>query len=180
MELALKYRIVGVAVLLSLAVIFLPLVLDGSGKQQVARIDLDIPEEPRLIFSDELLQDAKEPASQYAKPKPVAPNATEIDIENQIVPEVVVAKNTPAGLLGWVVQVGAFSEKEKALTMQESLVGKGFDSFVELYSLGDKPMYRVKVGPMISQDDAVKSQAKLQQQLKLDSTFVTRHPRAEQ
>lgn len=179
MELALKYRIVGVAVLLSLAVIFLPLVLDGSGKQQVSRIDLDMPEEPRLIFSDELMQDAKEPASQYAKPKPVSPNADEIDIENQVIPEVAVAKDTPAALLAWVVQVGAFSEKEKALAMQELLASKGFDSFVELYSLSDKSMYRVKVGPMISQDDAVKSQTKLQQQLKLDSTFVTRHPRAE-
>lgn len=179
MELALKYRIVGVAVLLSLAVIFLPLVLDGSGKQQVSRIDLDIPEEPRLIFSDELLQDAKQPAAQYEKPEPVISNAAEIDIEKQIIPEVVVTKNTPAELLGWVVQVGAFSEKEKAIAMQDSLVSEGFDSFVELYSLSDKPMYRVKVGPMISQDDAVKSQAKLQQQLKLDSTFVTRHPRSE-
>lgn len=180
MDLALKYRIVGVAVLLALAVIFLPLVLDGSGKQQVSRVDLNIPEEPRLIFSDELSQDAKEPAPQYAKSKPTPSDTSEIDVVKQIIPEVVAPKDTPDTLLSWVVQVGAFSEKEKAVAMQDSLVNKGFDSFVELYSSGDKPMYRVKVGPMISQDDAVKSQTKLQQALKLDSTFVTRHPRVEQ
>ena len=177
MDLALKYRIVGVAVLLSLAVIFLPLILDGSGKQQVSRVDLDIPEEPRLVFSDELLEDAKQPAPELAKSAPT--NTTDIDVVKQIVPEVVAPKDTPTALLGWVVQVGAFSEKEKAVAMQDSLVNKGFDSFVELYSSGDQPMYRVKVGPMISQDKAVASQAKLQKELKLDTTFVTRHPRAE-
>lgn len=177
MDLALKYRIVGVAVLLSLAVIFLPLILDGSGKQQVSRVDLDIPEEPRLVFSDELLEDAKNPAPEYAKPAPS--NTADVDVVKQIVPEVVAPKDTPAELLAWVVQVGAFSEKEKAVAMQDSLVSKGFDSFVELYSSGEQPMYRVKVGPMISQDKAVKSQAKLQKELKLDTTFVTRHPRAE-
>lgn len=180
MDLALKYRIVGVAVLLSLAVIFLPLVLDGSGKQQVSRVDLDIPEEPRLIFSDELLQEAKEPAPQYGASNSAPPTATEIDVKKQFIPEVTVSKNTPATLLAWVVQVGSFSEKEKAVAMQDSLVSKGFDTFVELYSSGDKPMYRVKVGPMISQDDAVKAQTKLQQKLKVESTFVTRHPRPEQ
>lgn len=180
MDLALKYRIVGVAVLLSLAVIFLPLVLDGSGKQEISRIDLDIPEEPRLIFSEELMQDAREPAPEYANSQPVNSNAAEIDVEKQIVPEVTVAKDTPAALLGWVVQVGAFSQKEKALAMQELLHDKEFDSFIELYTQSNKPMYRVKVGPMIAQDDAVKSQEKLQQQLKLEATFVTRHPRAEE
>jgi len=57
MDLALKYRIVGAIVLVSLAVIFVPIVLDGSGHEsadgsghrQNIRSDLNIPPEPEFI-----------------------------------------------------------------------------------------------------------------------------------
>jgi len=44
---ALKQRLVGAIVLVALAVIFVPMVLDGSGRQGGERVSVEIPEEPQ-------------------------------------------------------------------------------------------------------------------------------------
>lgn len=179
MDLALKYRIVGAAVLLALAVIFVPMVLDGSGQKSVTKVDLDIPPEPTLIFSDELEQRVRTPAPEYTQSSPDAV-VVKPDLAKNIVPEIVVDKAVNPELLSWVVQVGAFGEEEKAATLQDTLTKAGFDALIERSTNNDKSIYRVKVGPVISQDKASKLQERLRKELKLDSAFVTRHPRVAQ
>lgn len=174
MELALKYRIVGAAVLLSLAVIFVPLVLDGSGQNKVTTIDLEIPPEPQLIFADDLDQ-TSEPI-EISRDQGNASTA-ETDLAKNLVPELTTTGETSANLLSWVVQVGAFGEQDKAAVLQSKLQDSGYDAFVETHEVDSKFIYRVKVGPVISQDKAVKFQEKLQKQFKFDAAFVTRHPR---
>ena len=179
MDLALKYRIVGAAVLLSLAVIFVPMVLDGSGQKSVTKVDLDIPPEPTLIFSDELEQQVQTPAPEYTQSSPDK-NQVKSDLAKNVVPENVVDKSVKPELLSWVVQVGAFGEESKAVALQETLVKSGYDVVIDHSSNNDKTIYRVKVGPVISQDKATKLQNRLRKELKLESAFVTRHPRVAQ
>ena len=179
---ALKYRIVGAAVLLSLAVIFVPMVLDGSGQKSVTKMELEIPPEPTLIFSDELEQQVQNPAPEYTQSSDQANEADHAkpNLAKNIVPEIVVDKDTDPALLSWVVQVGAFGEEEKATKLSGVLTKAGFDALIERSDNNDKMIYRVKVGPVISQDAATKLQNRLRKELKLDSAFVTRHPRATQ
>ena len=178
MELALKYRIVGAAVLLSLAVIFVPLILDGSGQDKVTTLDLEIPPEPQLIFADEPdqpIEIAKETRQEVTK----ADLTPKVDLEKNIVPEITTPSDTPASLLSWVVQVGAFNEEEKAKALQQKLADAKYDAFVESHEIESKTVYRVKVGPVISQDKADKILEKLQKAYKFDTAFITRHPRVE-
>ena len=178
MDSTLKYRIVGATVLLSLAVIFIPMILDGSGKETVTKIDMEMPPEPTLVFSDEIEDRVQTPAPEHTSGKTLEkPKASSSD-EN-IMPEVVVSNNTKPELLSWVVQVGAFGEKEKAVAMQKKLLDAGFDTLVEAGENKGKDYFRVKVGPVISQDEATKVKDQLQKQLKLDAAFVTRYPRTE-
>jgi DedD protein len=46
-DVKLKYRIVGIMVLFALAVIFVPMVLDGSGQNELTRIEMEIPPAPK-------------------------------------------------------------------------------------------------------------------------------------
>lgn len=178
MDLALKYRIVGAAVLLSLAVIFIPMILDGSGKDSVTTIDMEIPPEPTLVFSDEIEERVQTPAPEHtAKVKSSEPEEAVIDVKENVLPEVVVNKNTKPELLSWVVQVGAFGEREKAIAMQNKLLEAKFDALVEVGKSNGKDYFRVKAGPVISQDEAIKLKDKLKKKLKLDSAFVTRYPK---
>ena len=50
MEQRLKQRLLGAVVIVSLAAIFLPLVFDGEGYQQLSRVDLEAPLSPRISF----------------------------------------------------------------------------------------------------------------------------------
>ncbi len=177
MDSTLKYRIVGATVLLSLAVIFVPMILDGSGKESITTIDMEMPPEPKLVFSDEIKDRVQTPAPEhtYDKTKPIA--RKEIQPQENIMPEVVVSNNTKTDLLSWVVQVGAFGEKEKAVAMQKKLLDAGYDALVEVGENKGKDYFRVKVGPFISQDEATKIKENLHKKQKLKTAFVTRYPR---
>ena len=177
MDSSLKYRIVGAAVLLSLAVIFIPMVLDGSGQTSVTKIDMEIPPEPKIVFSDEIQQSDLEPKPTQTPQEDRVVTATQVDPVNNIVPEVTVSNKTGSELMSWVVQVGAFGEREKATSMQKKLVDAGYDAIVEVGSNQGKEYFRVKVGPLISQDVATQTRDKLRKDLKLETAFVTRHPR---
>ena len=175
---ALKYRIVGAAVLLSLAVIFIPMVLDGSGQDSVTKIDMEMPPEPKIIFSEEVLpKDLSPKPSQDTVTSTHPQQSIDADPINNVVPEVVVSDKTGSELMSWVVQVGAFGEREKATSMQKQLEKAGYDALVEVGSNKGKEYYRVKVGPLISQDVATQTRDKLRKELKLETAFVTRHPR---
>jgi|TARA_B110000238_G_C16133347_1_gene442483 DedD protein len=174
----LKYRIVGATVLLSLAVIFIPMILDGSGQESVTKIDMEMPPEPTLIFSDELDNQVQTPAPEHSSSREeVKVSHPDTDPANNVVPEVVVSADIKSELLGWVIQVGAFGEKQKAITMQKQLVDAGYDALVEIGSNKGKDYFRVKVGPVISQDEATKIRDSLRNKMKLEAAFVTRHPR---
>lgn len=176
----LKYRIVGAAVLLSLAVIFVPMILDGSGKESITTIDMEMPPKPALVFSGEIDEQLQMPAPQYSSENNVQVETKDTQPAENIMPEVVVSDQIKPELQSWVVQVGAFSEKQKAVAMQKNLLNSGFDALVELGKNKGKEYYRVKVGPVISQDDATKIKNNLQKEFKLETAFVTRYPRKSQ
>ena len=46
----LKQRLLGATVIVSLAVIFLPAIFDGDGYRQLSRVEIDVPERPRMSF----------------------------------------------------------------------------------------------------------------------------------
>ncbi len=59
METTLKQRLIGAAVIIALAVIFVPMILDGSGRQESAALNVEVPPEPTFTF-DSNLPDPKE------------------------------------------------------------------------------------------------------------------------
>lgn len=180
MDSTLKYRIIGAAVLLSLAIIFIPMILDGSGKEAVTTIEMEMPPQPTLIFSDEIEQRVQTPAPEHTVGQESEDTPLEIQPEENIMPEVTVDSSIKPELLSWVVQVGAFSEKEKAMGLQNKLLESGYDALVEIGENKGKEYYRVKVGPMISQDEAADLKQRLQKEFALESAFVTRYPPTEQ
>lgn len=54
MEIPLKQRLIGAAVLIALAVIFLPMLLDGAGRREQVSMKMEIPPEPQYTFEQPL------------------------------------------------------------------------------------------------------------------------------
>lgn len=77
------------------------------------------------------------------------------------------------GTEGWVVQVGSFGDKDNADRLAERLRARDYAVSVSEFQLGDKVLYRVRVGPMPSRDKAERQMARIQEQLGLNGKVLT-------
>ena len=195
MDISLKQRLVGAVVLIGLGVIFIPMILDGSGRSARVTMDVAIPPEPVFKGGEPLLPLPPEeppqvstevPAAQEPVPPPPEPTvsaSTRRVSEARAVPESP-APETPAPppakpsapeQSAWVVQVGAFGEQAKAIALRDRLRKAGFPAFVEDVRVDGKRVHRVKVGPELDRTKAQSIQARLAKDLQLEGIVVS-HP----
>ncbi len=172
MDERLKQRLVGAAVLVLAAVIFVPMLLDqGDGDpQQPARI---IPE-PRPAFNPPPLPedasarsvplDSKRTASVSAPAAPALekPPAKTVEKVAPVAPPATSVKS------GFAVQVGSFAKATNARGLRDKLVAKGYTAFVK----GSGSVTRVYVGPQSSRAKAEKVLMKLLAELQLKGIVV--------
>ena len=196
MEASIKHRLVGIAVVFSLAVIFLPMILDGAGVRKET-LDVVIPPqplvaanpefEPRLTeletavaawpelerrFVDEagsVAEAAAEPAA-AAVPGPATETVPAAAAENKI------ARSEPATRTGgdsWVLQVGSFQDRDKALRQRDRLRQSNIAAvFIEQFTLNDKPSYRVRLGPFVNRDQTRVAQNKVKAKYDIDGIIM--------
>jgi len=191
-----KQRIVGAVILVSIAVIVLPMILSESGESEIS--GSNIPQKPDHLVKTEIipLEIKKLPDPADSVQRRVVQERSNVEsVSIKESPEVVVA--TPvkeavtapeAGLVtkpqppkaeaiatvsGWVVQVGSFSSQSNAMALRDKLRGNGFNTFVERVD-GSNIVYRVRVGPEIKKAQAQAVQAALKEKMTLDG-LVIRH-----
>ncbi len=85
----LKRRLLGAAVLIALAVIFLPLLLDGSGSEsRFRRVEQLRTEPPRIIGSDGQVEQQSQPATPVVTQTPSVQAQKPVDVEPKPTPSV--------------------------------------------------------------------------------------------
>lgn len=249
MNLLLKQRLVGTAVIIALGVVIIPILLDGSGSRIIQEIpprlerqsvpgtglikNQAIPRSPNksegeVVFEMEpklgQLKSKAIPAKQLSSTststeKRVQPKETGV-IKTQVnkarVSEIKVSKvkaskaevsktkvskasaketspskvrveegrvvKTPVSdrvkpiqkIATWVVQVGSFAEKNKAINLRDQLRKKGFTVFMEPFknSRGEA-LYRVRVGPVQNRNRAEVILEQLKKKTRLENGYVT-------
>lgn len=203
MDKALQKKLVGAAVLIALAVIFLPMLLNGKQEPENVTMQIEIPpkptfdvpnrlEQPRqpaavvgtpaMVESPVIVQHQPQVISQAAAPVVVAPRPKPAPIKAAPVKPAPVAAAKPARKpaaaptgAGFVVQVGSFGKQGNAERLQEKLVSQGFPAFVEANAAGGKSIYRVKVGPRTSRNSVDELRIRLLDEAKLEGIIVS-HP----
>ena len=178
----LRQRLWGAAVLIALLVIFLPLVLDGSGSEsQYRRVERLRAEPPRVIGADgnpEAVQIVDKPKTTELLPStPKTAEPAKTDQTVALAPQKRVrptpsAPVKPETLQAWVVQAGSFKEEENAVAVRDKLRRAGFPSFVTPTD-ADTPLFRVRVGPMISQEQAERSKDNVMRLLEREAIVVS-------
>ncbi len=161
MENRLKHRLVGAAVLLALAVIFLPFLLDGSGLEQAEVGEMPPPPaSPEPLSLTVEAPSPKQRAAMEAPPTTVvepAPEAGEPPGPEVAEREIRVAEDE-AGEEGeaapWVVQAGSFGKQGNALELRDRLRESGLSAFVEATGEGEGRLYRVRIGPWLDRGEA--------------------------
>lgn len=188
MDQRLKERITGTTVLVLLAVVLIPLVLDDSRVVETGITTTNIPEKPDEEFTTRLVpipeQDDIVPAEEGADAGPAGaapvdadPEQPDIAGEPEPVADADVAEAGTAGLTGWVVQVGSFSRKN-ADSLNARLRAEGYPSYVVDEPVTAKDgslLYRVRIGPEVLRSEALKLKAEIKKEMDLDG-FVLNYP----
>jgi len=184
----LKQRLVGAVVLIALAVIFIPMLLSGGREMEMPVFGSNVPER-----SDEI-NNIKHIDIEEMKETPHRPeNLKRIPIAKGLPePKIVKEEDTTSivdTLLAltaeeekpvitktvWAVQVGSFNKRSNALALKEKLRKKKMHAFVERLMKKNKPVYRVRVGPVTTRKKAEALMKKLKTKFKL-SGLVVKHP----
>lgn len=186
----LKQRLVGAVVLVSLAVIFIPMLLDGGERSRMPMFGSNIPDKPDYHF--EPLEIPLHPVTTVAedrpqlidKPEPVPsketkpqeqPKTAEVKSPDntQANGETTAPKPKPASpaqsenreQVAWVVQVGSFSQSNNALSLRDKLRSNGFTAFVEKLKSDGETIYRVRIGPELKKENAEKQLQRLRREM---------------
>ncbi|PIE36704.1 MAG: hypothetical protein CSA54_03615 [Gammaproteobacteria bacterium] len=131
--------------LIALAVIVLPLLLDGRGSEsKFRRVEQLREEPPRVRRADGSME-----ADTSPEMKPV--DAAGRDP----LPEIVDTPPSPSDTMQvWVVQAGSFSDVASARAVRDRLRGEGYPSFILTVAVDGTEQQRVEVGPMVSRERA--------------------------
>lgn len=186
----LKQRLVGAIVLVALAVIFIPMLLSGGRDMEMPVFGSNVPERSAEISNikhidiDEMQQTERSPTN--PKAIPIAEGMPEPDVIKEKVKSSIVetianlsesdkGKKSVVKETVWAVQVGSFTKRSNALGLKEKLRKKKMPAFVERIMKNNKAVYRVRVGPEITQKKAEALKQKLKKEMKLTG-LVVKHP----
>jgi DedD protein len=199
MEQKLKERLVGAAVLVAVAVIFIPIIFTDSPETEVIS-GSNIPEKPVKNFSSRIVPviesddktssttiSRKNAESKNIEPGKSKKNDDPIVKQKVVAEKLISAKETNAekiskteidvkasvGVSAWIVQLGSFTDEDNAQSLNKKLREAGYPAFVEPLKRNGKTSYRVRVGPEIKRSEADKLLKKLKEKMKLDGIVVS-------
>ena len=158
-----KQRVVGTIVIVSLALIFLPIIFDGQGSHQTQTASR-IPEQPVVPILPEpqqsrpvIISDADLVAIETKPESELVTKTTEEGISDPI--EVSASESAftrdiptlnPAGLPnGWSIRLGSFSEASNASDLMQRLQTAGYKAYIRDIDSEQAELTGVFVGPWL-------------------------------
>ncbi|WP_226647939.1 SPOR domain-containing protein [Microbulbifer variabilis] len=177
-----KQRIVGALVLVALAVIFLPSLLDRESKGHISEVS-QIPAEPDIrpieigkpepvagvapapaageIFQPEVPEKFSNPAEGAAKFAASDSQSKHEEVDSAPIAESDAAKKTASPLvdeqgqpIAWVVQVASYKDDSRAQQLRMRLMDKGYRAYTRGVQTDKGRFVRVFVGPKVNKADA--------------------------
>jgi len=196
-----RNRVAGAVVLVSLAVILLPLILDGKKKNQI--IESYIPDKPNsgeiiLVNVEESLKRDQSQNNQSKDKDDAAQKEATITIDaKELVAEpekkVAEVKKEPPKVVenkpqpkrqnrpnydqaGYLVQLGSFSSSENAANLVTKLNAAGYRAYSKRGDSAGKRIYRVFAGPYLQKTKAESDMSKMQKIESVKPIVVTYDP----
>ncbi len=163
MEAPLQQRIVGAIVLVTLGVIFIPALLDGSGYKSRQVQDIEIKEKPEF---PPLTQKKVKPI-----PTPLESNKKAQEKQQQADPKQAHKKPVKS----FALQVGTFASNENAEKMRDQMRKAGYSAFVHKSTAKGKTSYKVRIGPELEHSVLQKIKADIKKTQKIDA-YIVNHP----
>jgi len=157
----LKHRIIGAIILLSLAVIFLPILLDGGARPQLPQTTTPIPAAPP---KPELKVREPEPKEM---PSIVKPAPTRDKWQSGLTER--------HDLAAWTLQAASFKDESNALKLRDRIRGKEIRSYVR----ERPPFFVVYAGPFSDPKRAEQTKMQLKDLFGIKSLLMDYDPMAD-
>jgi len=194
MEQNIKNRLVGIIVIFALAVIFLPMILDGSGMRK-EKFEIVIPPPPAIDsnpqFDSKIVElntraqaipelkqqfvdeDSSENRVKRTPATDENPDKQKKDSESEAVTATAAVEPAKVGGTSWVLQVGSFQDRNKALVQRDRLRKSNIAAvFIEEFNVNKKPSYRVRLGPFINREQTRVAQNKIKAKHDIDGIIM--------
>jgi len=196
---SLTARIVGAIVILSLGIIFIPVLLETDNIKSGRMNESPIPEIPTeistIIFqmneeTGKFEEQGKSPVEQFEieVAKEIENSANEIEISEPIsatselslktAPRITSKPTKPQiqdkSQHSWMLQVASFKDKKKALSLRDKLRAKHYVTHIDERKLDSGNIWRVRIGPDLSKSKIQKIQAKLDKEMGLRGLVIQR------
>ncbi|HHJ34891.1 MAG TPA: hypothetical protein ENJ87_03910 [Gammaproteobacteria bacterium] len=163
MEAPLQQRIVGAIVLVTLGVIFIPALLDGSGYRSRQIQDIDIKEKPEF------------PPLSRKRLVPIPTPMEQIKSEQAEMRQADPKKRHEKPIRSFALQIGTFTSNESALKMRDEYRKKGFSTFIYKGKVKGESSYKVRIGPELERKVLDKMKKELKKTDKIDA-YVVNYP----
>lgn len=188
----LKQRLVGAFVILTLAIIFLPMIFDKPHvighskivpippKPEFQTLTITKPDKPQFEVV-EIEPDSKQ-SEQASAPVPAAEPVQKAANTQNPAKKAAVEKSAPTSKTAvshmdafkdvWMVQLGTFSNTENAYRLRDRLRNDGFDGHTREVLIKGKKSVRVFSGPFVNKREAEKTKRKLDAKYKVKSLVL--------
>ena len=171
MDAKLKQRVMGAIVMITIAIIALPMLLDGSAEHR-DKVEASIPAPPAVAINslsvedtriqmDAMVEASKEKLPEI-KPDPIVePETTEnFSLNDNGLP------------VGWSLRLGSFKQQENATRLRQSLRDKDYRSYILANQPADDGLFRVYVGPMVNKEKLEQAKQKIEAEFNLNGQIV--------
>jgi DedD protein len=167
----LKQRVVGAFVLTALAIIILPMLLDGSAEDR-ARVIANIPEPLKIEMTRMSVQDIRDQMERSEQASAAALPTETVDEDSYDDVEIDFGLDKNKLPVSWSLQLGSFQKKDNALKLRAQLRAAEYHSYI-LYgktSIGET--WRVFVGPMLKKSALQSIASKIETSFSLKGQVV--------
>ena len=151
----LKNRIVGVAIIIALAVIIIPMLFQGTGQKALKFKEIKNQEEIVFKYSEEV--------EELYQDKSLNIKTIKNNLDTKIInyKDLKNKKDNNSSTKKWIIKVGSYSKKLNAEKQIQSLSEKKHQSFIMKSEKDNKILYSVNIGPFFSVEDVKKNYSNL-------------------
>ncbi len=168
-----KHRIIGAVVVVTLAVIFIPMVLGerapriSSNTQESVTAAASAPATGNKVAVTKVtpLASVSEAPAPKAPPAPAPAKTPAVAAEPRPVASAPAPVDAKRPASGWVVQVGTFANTANATRLEQKLRAEGQTVLVERVEVEAGKAVRLRVGPFRDRTAAAKAQERIHKEL---------------
>jgi DedD protein len=168
MDVQLQQRIVGAIVLVTLGVIFIPALLDGSGYRTRQVQDIKVKEKPEFPpVSQKAVKPIATPLEKKKTSQSEAKKVTDKQPDKK--------KPVKKPIKSFALQIGTFDDNAKAVVLRDKMRKAGYTTFIRKSVAKGKTSYKVRIGPELDYDALEKVKKKVKKSHRIDA-YIVNHP----